>query len=55
MKWLARLMAHFRRPDDRLLERADKVADVLDHRVVIVTKNRRALAELRRLEGHARR
>ena len=56
MKWLRRLL-HLRPSDtDETLERADAVIKHVDSvRIVVVPKNARALAELRRLESHARR
>jgi hypothetical protein len=58
--WLLRVVAHLRGRDkpDPLLQRADAVIDALhegDVRVVIVARNARALAELRRLERNERR
>jgi hypothetical protein len=41
---------------DELTDRAERYVDnVKSVRIVVVPKNQRALAELRRLEGHARR
>ena len=58
MKWLARMIDHLRGKQDPLLERADVVSEALvkgDIKIVIVAKNARALAELCRLDSHARR
>jgi hypothetical protein len=55
MKWLDRLM---HKQPDTLLERADLFADAMEKGDIVVkiqVKNPRALAELRRLAGHARR
>ena len=56
MKWLRKLL-HLRPSDtDETLDRADRVLqNVKAVHIVVVPKNERALAELRRLEGHARR
>ena len=56
MKWLRRLLHLSPSDTDKVLDRADRYVDnVKSVRIVVVPKNDRALAELRRLEGHARR
>ena len=57
MNWLRDLL-HLPRKPDPLMDRADRLADMIEKADVVVTvrpKNARALAELRRLEGNARR
>ena len=56
MKWLRRVLRLRPSDTDKVLDRADRYVDnVKSVRIVVVPKNDRALAELRRLEGHARR
>ena len=56
MKWLRRVLRLRPSEVDETLERADAVLqNVKAVRIVVVPKNQRALAELRRLESHARR
>lgn len=51
------MLDHFRhKPNEELLGRADVVIRNVDSvRITVVPKDKRALAELRRLEGNARR
>lgn len=56
MKWLRKLLRLPPSETDQTLERADRVIRNVDSvRITVVPKNARALAELRRLESHARR
>ena len=58
MKWLPDVIARLlgREVATPELQRADRVMDKVDTiHIEVVPKNRRALAEMRRLEGHARR
>ena len=56
MKWLRRVLRLRPSETDETLDRADAVLkNVKSVRIVVVAKNQRALAELRRLESHARR
>jgi len=56
VKWLRKLL-HLRPSDtDETLDRADRVLEnVKSVQIKVVPKSQRALAELRRLESHARR
>jgi len=55
MKWLRRML----RLSDRTVETLERADHVLDNvkavRMTVVPKDKKALAELRRLEAHARR
>jgi hypothetical protein len=56
VKWLRKLLHFPPSETDTVLDRADVVIDnVKSVRITVVPKNARALAELRRLEGHVRR
>jgi len=56
VKWLRRLLRLRPSETDEVLNRADRYVDNVDSvRIVVVPKNAHALAELRRLESHARR
>ena len=58
MKWMPDVVTRLlgRQVSKPEIERADRVLDNVESiKIKLVPKNERALAELRRLEGHARR
>ena len=56
MKWLRKVLHLPPSDTDETLDRADRVLEnVKVVQIKVVPKNERALAELRRLESHARR